>query len=139
MRLIRVAGPVVLLAVIVFAGVGGSAKNAIAGAPITFFDICLQDESNGNILLFSSTTGAYQFTACPNILASGTGSIRTRGCVVVLEVNSPGVRLDAQTDTCMKVGKAALEVLTPNRVFTIMDRNTANNTCSCGAVPPPAT
>jgi hypothetical protein len=138
MRLIRAAGLVVLLAVIVFAGVGGPGKNALAGSPGLIFDICLQDESNGNILQFNSTTGGYQFTACPGVVASGTGSIRKRGCVVVLEHIKPNLRLSAQTDTCMKIGKASLEFISTNRVFTVADRNTANNTCSCGA-PPPAT
>ena len=139
MRLIRVAGPVLLLAAIVFAGVGGSRVNALTGSPVLVFDICLQDESNGNLLLFNSITGDYQFTNCPGgLTVSGTGSIRTRGCLITLEVTNPDRRLLARTDTCMKIGTATLRLFSPDRVFSILDRNTANNTCTCGS-PPPAT
>ena len=142
MRLIRMTGPVVLVAAIVFAGVGGSGKNSLAksGAPFVSFDICLQDESNGNILSFNSVTGAYSFTACQQALTvSGVGTVRTRGCVVTLEVNAADRRLVASTETCLKLGSADLRLTTfPNQVFSVFDKNTANSICTCGT-PPPAT
>jgi hypothetical protein len=129
MRLTRLAGPILLLAAIIFAGFGGGRTGALA-APINGFNICLQDETNGNILQFSSTTGAYQFTHCPNAPISGTGSIRTRGCLITLEAAGPDRKLHAQTDTCLKVGTAAFQLLT-GPMFTILDKNTSNNTCVC--------
>jgi len=131
MRLIRVAGPVVLLAAIVFAGVGGPGKNALAGSPVVSFDICLQDESNGNVLQFNSVTGDYVFCG-GGLTLSGTGVIRSRGCLVTLEVTSPDRKLLARTDTCLKTGIATLRLFTPDRVFGILDKNTTNNTCACG-------
>ena len=131
MRLTRLAGPVLLLTAIVFAGVGGPMTNALAEHGCGSFDICLQDETNANILQFNSTTGAYQFIHCPNAPISGTGSIRTRGCLITLEVTGPDRRLYAQTDKCLKVGNASFQLF-PGPLFTILDKNTANNTCNCG-------
>lgn len=36
------------------------------------FDVCLQDESNGNILQFSSIAGNYLFTNCRGFSTGGT-------------------------------------------------------------------
>ena len=138
MRVIRVAGPVVLLAAIVFAGVGSPGKNALAGSPVATFDICLQDESNGNVLSFSSVTGEYSFTLCQQALTfSGVGTVRNRGCDITLEAYAPDRRLVASTQTCLKVGTATLRLF-PDRVLSVIDKNTANSTCTCGN-PPPAT
>ncbi len=130
MRLTRLAAPVLLLTAIVFAGVAGPGANALAGSPLPTFDICLQDESKGNILQFNSTTGAFLFTHCPGTSFSGMGTIRKKGCLIALEVAGSDRRVQASTDTCAKIGSASL-LFPTNQVFTIQDRNTANNTCVC--------
>lgn len=43
--------------------------------PEPVFDFCIQDESNGNLLKFNSTTGNYQFTNCSTLTLNGTASI----------------------------------------------------------------
>lgn len=95
------------------------------------FDLCLQDESNGNILLVNSTTGEYQFTNCRGLTLTGIGSLVTKGCLVTLQVNGPDRRILARIDTCLKSGTASVQVLSQGTTFTILDRNTANNTCVC--------
>ncbi len=95
------------------------------------FNLCLQDESNGNILLVNSTTGEYQFTNCRGLTLAGVGSLITRGCLVTLQVNGPDRRILARIDTCLKSGTASVQVLSQGTTFTILDRNTANNTCAC--------
>ena len=135
MKLTRIAGPVVLLAALVVAGVGGPGKNARTGsaAPFVSFDICLQDESNGNVLSFSSATGLYSFSVCQQALTlTGTGIVRQRGCVITLEANASDRRLFASTETCVKIGAANLRLTAPDQVFSIVDKNTANSICTCG-------
>jgi hypothetical protein len=95
------------------------------------FDACLQDESNGNRLQFNSTTGNYQFTTCGGVTIGGTGTLTKRGCLVTLQVNGPDRRVLARIDTCMGSGIASIQVFSQGTTFTIMDRNTANDTCSC--------
>jgi hypothetical protein len=95
------------------------------------FDVCLQDESNGNRLQFNSSTGDYQFTNCQGITIGGTGLLTKRGCLLTLQVNGPDRRLLARSDTCMGSGIASIQLLSQGTTFTIMDRNTANDTCAC--------
>ena len=95
------------------------------------FDICLQDESNGNLLRVNSTTGAYEFTDCKGVTIGGTGRITRRGCLITLEVNGPDRRVLARIDTCMKSGTASVQLFSTGRNFSVFDRNIANNTCAC--------
>jgi hypothetical protein len=112
---------------------GGGASDAfvtkIFDSPL--FDTCLQDESNGNLLQFNSTTGNYQFTNCAGVTILGPAALTKRGCLVTLQVNGPERRLLARIDTCMGIGIASIQVLSQGTTFTIMDRNTANDTCAC--------
>jgi CSLREA domain-containing protein len=95
------------------------------------FDLCIQDESNGNILVVNSTTGDYQFTNCQGALLSGAGSLTRRGCLVTLQVNGPDRRILARIDTCSRTGNASIQLLSQGSSFSILDRNTSNNTCTC--------
>lgn len=95
------------------------------------FNLCLQDDSNGNLLRINSTTGEYQFTNCKGVTISGTASLTSRGCLVTLEVNGPDRRVLARFDTCLKTATASVQIFSQPATFTIMDRNTANNTCAC--------
>ena len=95
------------------------------------FDLCLQDDSSGNLLVINSATGDYQFTNCAGVTLSGTGRVVKKGCTVTLEVNGPDRRVLAKTDTCIKNGTASIQIFSQGRTFTITDRNTANNTCAC--------
>jgi len=95
------------------------------------FDICLQDDSSGNIIQINSITGAYQFNNCHGLTLAGGGVVNTRGCLLTLQVNGPDRRVSVKTDLCSKVGTATVQSLSTGTTFTISDRNTANNTCSC--------
>lgn len=95
------------------------------------FDFCMQDDSNGNRLQVNLTTGAYQFTNCSGLTISGVASIAARGCNLTLQVNGPDRRLLVRIDTCARTGTASIQVLSQGASFTIVDRNTANNTCFC--------
>ena len=95
------------------------------------FDLCLQDESNGNILRVNSVTGEYQLTNCQGFTIGGIGTISIRGCLVTLQVNGPDRRVLARIDTCMKSGTAYVQFFPTGRTFSVFDRNTTNNTCVC--------
>ncbi|MBI3654211.1 MAG: hypothetical protein HY231_24535 [Acidobacteria bacterium] len=95
------------------------------------FDICLQDDSNGAMLQFSSTTGEYLFTNCAGLTLGGTGSLVIRGSIISLQQNGTDRRVIARMDKSMNKGTASIQLLSQGRTLTIIDRNTADNTCTC--------
>jgi uncharacterized delta-60 repeat protein len=101
----------------------------------TVFDICLQDDSSGSFLQFNSTTGEYVFTNCRGLTLGGTGSLTKKGSLITLQQNGPDRRLLAQIDRSVNRGSATLQVFSPGSTFTIIDRNTLNDTCSCPTPP----
>ena len=102
------------------------------GDEVNLFDVCLQDDSNGNILQLNLTTGDYQFTRCGGGLTfSGTGVLTSRGGVITLKHHTSDRRVVATIVTVVNRGTASFHRLGSGAPFTIVDRNTANNTCSC--------
>ncbi len=97
------------------------------------FDFCVQDESNGKIIQLNSTTGAYLFTKCGagGVSLSGTGTVVIKGSVVTLQHNTSDRRVLARIDNSVNRGTASVQVFPPGTTFTIADRNTTNNSCSC--------
>jgi hypothetical protein len=103
---------------------------AISGVPGGVFT-CLQDETNGSVLLIDTTTGAFQFSSCSGVLFSGMGTVRVRGCALTLEANLPTGRATAKVETCLGKGSASIRIFSQGGVFTITDQNTTINTCAC--------
>ncbi len=97
------------------------------------FDRCLRDDSNGNILLFNSTTGEYSFTNCSGFTFGGIGALTERGGVLTLQHNAADRRVLARIDMNANKGTATIQVLSQGKVFAITDRNTSNNICACAA------
>jgi hypothetical protein len=95
------------------------------------FDICLQDDSNRNLLQFNSTTGDYQFTNCAGFTVSGTGSLIKKGSIITLQHYAADRRILVRIDTSVNKGTGSIQVFSQGTTFTITDRNTANNTCAC--------
>jgi CSLREA domain-containing protein len=95
------------------------------------FTHCLQDDSNGSLLLINSTTGAYLFTNCQGLVLSGTGTITRTGCAIILQHNLAERRLVAKLDICTKKGTASIQRIPQRQTLMIIDRNTADNTCIC--------
>jgi len=100
-------------------------------AKLGAFDICLQDESTGNVLSLNTTTGNYKFAACGGITIDGVAVISKRGCLLTVQDNGPDRRLLARVDTCLNNGTASIQLFSLGKTFTILDRNTTNNTCAC--------
>ena len=66
---------------------------------------------------------------------SGKGTVTLKGCIVTLEHNVPGRRIMSRIDQCTKTASASVQTVSPNSPnvkFTITDRSTTDNTCSCG-------
>lgn len=119
-----------------------------AGAPscsfnVTVFSACLQDETLvGNVVLFNAQTGDFSFCCGGVTIASGRGTVTTKGCIGSIEANKGDRHVLIQWDTTANSGKgegtAYLRLLSSNFICQITDRNMSNNTCQCSSVPPPA-
>jgi 6-phosphogluconolactonase (cycloisomerase 2 family) len=113
----------------------GEDLNSLAAYPaktcVPAFDTCLQDDSNGNVFQINLTTGAYLFSNCGGLTLGGTGRIVRKGCYVTLQINGPDRRVLVRMDLCARTGTASIQIFSSGTTFTIMDRNTANNTCAC--------
>jgi uncharacterized delta-60 repeat protein len=95
------------------------------------FDFCLQDDSNGNLLRFNSSTGDYLFTNCAGLTLGGKGSLTKKGSVITLQHYTTDRRVLARVDRAMNRGNASVQLLPQGNTFGITDRNTTNNTCTC--------
>jgi hypothetical protein len=95
------------------------------------FNTCLQDESSGNLLQVNTTTGEYLFTNCSGLALSGTAQATVRGSIVTLQQIGPNWSPMVKLDASQHKGTAVLRLLTTGAVFSIVDRDTRNNTCTC--------
>jgi hypothetical protein len=111
-----------------------SANTATCSFFVTTFDVCLQNDSGGATLLFSSTTGDYLF-CCGTQVFTGHATVAKKGCTITLTKSGPNVRLSASVDTCQKKGNASLQSPVGVTICTIMDRDTSNNSCQCAPAP----
>ena len=122
---------------IVVAGTASGSMNsdfALArydGGGVTF-DICLQDDSNGNLLQFNSMTGDYEFSNCrKSFTLTGRGTVNIRFCKVELKDVERDRNISVLVNTCTHAGTASVRDFSRNQTFTITDRDITNNTCSC--------
>ena len=101
----------------------------IAGVGILF---CTQDDNTGDFMTINLSTGDYTFRKCSGgVTVAGRGTITIKGCSTRLEQNGPDRRVVVSTDTCAKRATATIQTFGPSRLFTIADKNTANDTCMC--------
>ena len=125
----------VVLLTVVATNTMNSGKTAGVAAQTIPTTICLVDDSNLNTLQFSTVDGTYTFTG-PGFTLSGTGTVKIKGCTVVLNDVKVDRRVQATVDLCGAKGKAAAQTFlpfSPSLVRTIIDRNTANDACAQGA------
>jgi uncharacterized delta-60 repeat protein len=96
------------------------------------FDICLQDDSNGNLFQFNSTTGDYKFSNCrKGFTLTGRGTVSVRFCKVELQAVERDRNISVSLNTCTHTGTASVQDSTRKQTYTITDRDITNNTCSC--------
>jgi uncharacterized delta-60 repeat protein len=125
---------------IVAAGRAGSFEHpdfGVARFLPTDFDICLQDETNGNLLQLSSVTGDYQFQNCAKGLRlTGRGSVTIYSCKLTLTdsgVNPkrPDRSVQVSVNICTRSGAATVLLSSPSSRSEINDLNISNNRCVC--------
>ncbi|HKS42527.1 MAG TPA: beta-propeller fold lactonase family protein [Blastocatellia bacterium] len=101
------------------------------------FNICLRDDSNGNLLRFNSVTGEYQFTDCgKGVTLGGKGVVTTNGCKISLTDSGinpkrPDRNVQVTANTCTNAGSASVRILPSGKTFGINDSNISGHPCSC--------
>ena len=95
------------------------------------YDVCLQDDSNGNLLQINTTTGNYQFTNCAGLTIGGSGTLIRRGTQIALQHYAPDRRVMASIDSSSNRATGSIQLLSQGQIFSITDRNISNDTCAC--------
>lgn len=101
---------------------------------VTVWDASIQDENNGDYLLFNTFTGDYKYVRCgvDGFTMIGQGEISRVGCTVTLHDDS---RVNASYDRCLiaprNTGGATIKRLQPDTTFILKDRNILNNSPTC--------
>lgn len=119
-------------------------------ATVVIFNVCLQDDNNGNQFLFSSFTGDYVFCQMDPKPGSSNPLLRTdgvmdfRGGVLVaaadldlqngsihplFDFTGGGIHILQNGST--QAGSVTIQAAFGKPPFTITDRDTRNNTCTC--------
>jgi hypothetical protein len=111
---------------------GGSSDAFVAKIVFSNFDVCLNDDGNGDSFQFDSTTGDYRFTqASGGLTVTGTGTVTQQGCLLVLEDNQSGQRVLAQFNHCNNKGHAVIQIESEKkRTFVVTDKDTSGNDCA---------
>jgi hypothetical protein len=112
-------------------GDGSFSVIALAVSTGMLFDLCLQDDSNGNILQISTSTGEYQFTSGSGLFIEGICTLTRRGSVINFQQTASDRRIRASFDGSSNRASASIQLLSPSTTFSILDRNTADNSCAC--------
>jgi HYR domain len=110
---------------------------------VTVSSFCLQDETNpGNFVLVTATTGGYSFFCNGVQIASGNGTLNSKGCEGTIEHNKGDRRVLISWDMTANGGKGAgtaiVQVGVNNTRCQLTDKDMTNNTCRAAAqIAPP--
>jgi len=109
---------------------------------VTVNSFCLQDDSSpGNVVQVNAQTGDFTFCCGGVAVASGRGTLTTRGCTGSIDASKGDRQVHIQWDTAanngLGAGTAYVQKLSSKTICQITDRNMSNNSCQCGAAPPP--
>ncbi|HYL98983.1 MAG TPA: hypothetical protein VEZ90_08520, partial [Blastocatellia bacterium] len=99
------------------------------------FDTCVQDDTSGNVLMWSSTTGAYQYIVCGPTGSSmtGKGTVGLVNSIRTLTDSRSDRRMTATYNTAQKTGRATITLIpAPGISQSItLSRTNPNATCVC--------
>lgn len=107
---------------------------ASCGFNVTVWDASVQNDANGDYLLFNTFTGQYKFVRCGvgGFTMTGIGEISRTFCLVKLHDDS---RVNAYFDRCniapKNYGGATIKRQQPDTTFVLKDRNILNNSPTC--------
>jgi hypothetical protein len=105
----------------------------VAKVVFSSFDVCFQDDGNGDSFQFNSTTGEYSFTqsGAGGLTVSGTGTVSQQGCLLVLEDNQSEQRVKAHINQCNNKGQAVIQIQSERKMtFVITDKDISDSGCN---------
>ena len=110
-----------------------SSNSAQCSFSVAVFSTCIQDDATHNVLFFDTTTGQYLFTECgaKGLKLSGIGKLSKTLCTIDLSDNRADRRVTASINSCQRSGSGSVQIVSPARTFTLTDRKTIDDTCSC--------
>jgi hypothetical protein len=112
-----------------------SALTPVAGT------ICIQDDSSPGNFVQVTQNGDYNFCCGGVTIASGTGTITTRGNINSIDGTKGDrqvhIEWDFSANNGLGAGTAYVEKLSSKFICQITDRNMSNDTCQCGNTGPP--
>lgn len=96
------------------------------------FDVCIQDDENGDVFQFNSRTGDYRFFHCrDNFTLTGRGIVRIQACKIEFSARGSDRTISALANTCTKTGNASVRASSVGKTYAVADRDIFNNPCSC--------
>lgn len=109
-------------------------SGGLVGAVIPTIEdkVCLVDNSNGGQLSFTPVTGAYTVTFANGFVLSGTGTVNTKGCYMVLTQgpNEHDRRVLIRVDTCLHTAVGSVQFFPSQLNTSIFDRNLSDLNCN---------
>src|SRR5262249_17067722 len=115
--------------------VSGLVWNTDGGSQCPVFDTCVQDDGTGNVLLWNSTTGDYQYITCqnPQTTMTGKGTATTVGGVRNLMDVKADRRIQGSFNLGQHTGRVTLMLSPAPGVFqtTTLNQTNPNATCVC--------
>ena len=112
---------------------GGSSDAFVSKIVFSSFDVCFRDDGNGDLFQFNSTTGEYKFTQSGpgGLTVTGTGTLTERGCLLVIDDNQSGQRVQAHFNHCNNIGHAVIQIESgKKRTFVVNDKDTSDTSCA---------
>jgi hypothetical protein len=95
---------------------------------VQMLGVCLQDDDNGNALLFSPDGGNYYFCPKKGDRISSGGTVRREQCSITFEDKTGERHLLAHVDSCGNKGEASMQLLGKDPLL-IKDKDIRNSTC----------
>ncbi len=111
-----------MITLLMVASVSAQEKFTTASSDLTTQSdlITVQDDSTGNYLIFSISSGEYKFIRCKDQFAlSGIGKVKVSGCLVTLEAVKTDRRVLATVDECTQTAKASITLTSAIPQLTI--------------------
>jgi len=114
--------------------VSGLICNTDAGSQCVTFDTCVQDDATGNVLMWNSTTGDYQYITCQNqttMTGKGTASV-VNNVRNLIDIKADR-RIAANFNLGQHTGRVTLMLSASPGVFqsTTLNQTNPNATCVC--------
>lgn len=106
------------------------ARYLVAGFSNKTFDMHLQKD--GSLLQFDSETGDYSFTDCASgFTLEGTGTIKLKGCKLILRDGSNEFDLSAKINLCTNSGKSSIQLFSQGLFFNVKDGDITSSISEC--------